>query len=241
MSQTYDTIKNKARTLFDTHDFLKEPVTVTARALTVTEAIGSPEHDDYPIQKGKEKLMQADFRSSYGQAFTDHFGHFEGTVQEVLDLPLTSNFQRAVLVSTINAVMRHLSLADRTIHCHDDDPKACADGLVAYIKEKYGTPKITQIGLQPRMAEALSPVFPLRLIDLDPDNIGRTRNGVTVEGEEQTEDAIDWCDLLLVTGTVITNSSIDLFLNKKPVLFYGTTIAGPAQLMGWDRFCKMAT
>ncbi|MDD9302404.1 MAG: hypothetical protein HUK40_08695 [Desulfobacter sp.] len=85
MTQIYENIKEKAKALFETHQFLNEPVTVTARALSVTEAIGNPEDDDYPIQKGKEKLMQADFKSSFGQAFTDHFGNFKGSVKDVLD------------------------------------------------------------------------------------------------------------------------------------------------------------
>ncbi|MDD9302407.1 MAG: hypothetical protein HUK40_08710 [Desulfobacter sp.] len=80
----------------------------------------------------------------------------------------------------------------------------------------------------------------MRLIDLDPDNIGTDKHGVMVEGADQTREAVDWCDLLLITGTVIANGSIDLFLDKKPTLFYGTTIAGPAKLMGWDRYCKMS-
>ena len=50
-------------------------------------------------------------------------------------------------------------------------------------------------------------------------------------------DAIDWADLLLVTGTTIVNGTIEPFLTDKPVLFYGTTIAGAAEMMGWKRFC----
>jgi len=34
-----------------------------------------------------------------------------------------------------------------------------------------------------------------------------------------------------------TDEPIEQFLGEKPVLFYGTTIIGPAHLMGWDHFC----
>lgn len=79
------------------------------------------------------------------------------------------------------------------------------------------------------------------MFDLDPENIGQKKQGVLIEGPDATDDAIDWCDLLLITGTTVANGSIELFLNRKPILFYGTTIAGAAELMGWDRFCFKAT
>jgi len=87
------------------------------------------------------------------------------------------------------------------------------------------------------MVEALAPVFSLRVMDLDPDNIGVTRFNILIEGPEATDDIIRWADLMLVTGTTIVNGTIEQSLGEKPVLFYGTTIAGPAHLMGWERFC----
>ncbi|MBW2075934.1 MAG: hypothetical protein JRI58_14545 [Deltaproteobacteria bacterium] len=64
---------------------------------------------------------------------------------------------------------------------------------------------------------------------------------VTVEGPESTEDAINWADLLLVTGTTLVNGTTGEFPGRKPMLFYGTTIAGAAHLMKWDRFCYRST
>lgn len=241
MTYIYTQLKAKAEKLWEIDNLLDEKIVITARALSTQEAIGNPEDDDYPIQKGNEKLMQAEFKGIFGQAFTDHFGNFEGTLKEILDLPLVNNFQRAVFISALNAVLRFQGRVDKTIHCHDDEPVTCAAELVSYIRERYGNVKVAQIGFQPRMAQYLSPVFPLRLIDLDPENIGQKKQGVMIEGQEETEDAINWCDLLLVTGTTVVNGSIKLFLNRKPVLFYGTTIAGAAMLMGWNRFCFKAT
>lgn len=241
MTNIYDQLKEKAFKLWESEDILSEKIVVTARALSTQEAIGNPEHDDYPIQKGKEKIMQADFKGSLGQAFTDHFGNFEGTLKDIIDLPLINNFQKAVFISALNAVLRYKNLINKTIHCKDEEPVECAEKLVAHIKERYGDVKITQIGFQPRMAQYLSPVFKMRLIDLDPDNIGKIKQGVLVEGKDVTQDAINWCDLLLVTGTTVANGTIELFLNKKDIIFYGTTIAGAAALMGWDRFCYKTT
>jgi len=109
------------------------------------------------------------------------------------------------------------------------------------MKTHYGWIRIVLIGFQPRMVESLSHHFPLRVIDMDPDNIGTRKFQIAIEGPEATEEAIRWTDLLLVTGTTLVNGTIGRFLESKPVIFYGTTIAGAAHLMGWDRFCAKGT
>ena len=242
MTDIYHEMKEKCHDLWQQHQLLNEQIQVTARALSTEEAIGHPEDDDYPIQKGNEKLMQADFKGSLGQAFTDHYGDFNGTLNAILEMPLHNNYRRSVFISTINAVSRHLGLIDGTIHCKNEEPVSCADKLLSHIQKHYtasgDTPmRITQIGLQPRMTEKLSPFFDMRLVDLDPDNIGQTKFSVKIEAPESTEDAIAWCDLLLVTGSTIVNGTADRFIGEKPVIFYGTTIAGPARILGLDRIC----
>ena len=65
----------------------KANVSITCRTLTPEEAIGSPGRNDFPLQKGKERLMQAVIDGFAGQAFTDMPGDFEGTLHDVLHLP----------------------------------------------------------------------------------------------------------------------------------------------------------
>ncbi|MEW6077317.1 MAG: DUF364 domain-containing protein [Thermodesulfobacteriota bacterium] len=218
-------------------NLMDQNVQVKARTLTVEEAIGNPEADDFPLQQGKERLMQADFLGSSGQAFTDRFGNFEGALRDIIDSPLTNNFRRAVFVATLNAVLKHLGRTDRTLHCRDREPVECASELARFIEKEYGRAKVVQIGFQPAMVEAVSRNFPYRILDLDPENIGMEKRGARIEGPDATADALAWADLLLVTGTTIVNGTVDQFLTGKPVLFYGTTIAGAAALMGWKRFC----
>ena len=237
MKNVYKEIKERLFDICRTQDFLSQPVQVKARALTAEEAIGNPEADDFPIQKGKERLMQAEFLGSMGQAFTDQYGNFEGILGDILEMDLKNNFRRAVFVSTMNAVLRHLGRIDNTVHCRDREPTECAGELVSYIQKKHGKCKIVMVGFQPRMVEALAAQFPLRVLDLDPENMGNKKLGVTIEGPEKTDDAVDWADLQLVTGTTLANGTIENFLGKKPFLFYGTTIAGAAHLMNWERFC----
>jgi len=233
----FDTLVDMARDIYKSNDLLGQRVRIKARPLSTEEAIGNPEDDDFPLQKGKERLIQAEFRGAPGQAFTDQYGDFEGTLAEVLKMPSKNNYRRALFVASLNAVLRYLGKTEGTVHCKDEDPTLCAARLRDHLKSHYDGAKVAQIGFQPRMIEALSPVFDLRVTDLDADNIGTRRFNTLIEGPEATEELIEWADLLLVTGTTLVNDTIDQFLGKKPVIFYGTTIAGAACLMGWERFC----
>jgi hypothetical protein len=241
MNDLYNEIRERTRKLLKGQDILGERVRIRARALSTEEAIGNPEADDFPLQKGKERIMQAEFGHALGQAFTDRYGDFEGTLEEVLQMALENNFRRAIFMATLNAVLRHMNRIDRTVHCRDQGPDQCAEELAHYIKTRYGSIRIVLIGFQPRMVESLAPYYPLRVIDMDPDSIGTRKFHVTIEGPEATQEAIRWTDLLLVTGTTLVNGTIGRFLESKPVIFYGTTIAGAAHLMGWDRFCAKGT
>ena len=61
MTPLYETLKIKTMTLFGDNNLLDEMVTVKAKTLSTEEAIGNPEADDFPLQKGRERLMQANF------------------------------------------------------------------------------------------------------------------------------------------------------------------------------------
>ncbi len=241
MSRVYDEIKKRTRETLEDQDLFKQKVRIKARALSTEEAIGNPEADDFPLQKGKERLMQAEFAGSLGQAFTDQYGNFEGSIEEVLNMSLDNNYRRGIFIATLNALLRHMNRVERTVHCRNQGPTQCAEELRQYIQTRYGKVKILQIGFQPRMIESLAPSHSMRVIDMDPDNIGTQRFQVLIEGPWATQKAIAWADMLLVTGTTIVNDTIEEFLHQKPVLFYGTTIAGAAHLMGWDRFCAKGT
>ncbi len=73
--------------------------------------------------------------NTVGQAYTDQYGDFEGTLEEVFRTALENNYRRAVFVATLNAVLRYLHRIDRTVHCHDQEPNQCAEGLVRYLKK----------------------------------------------------------------------------------------------------------
>ncbi len=233
-------MRKKFRQLVKDSGLSLEKVQVKAYPLSPEEAIGNPEERDYPLVKGRERLMEAELRGAKGQAYTDLFGDFEGSLQEIAELKLRNNFFRAVFISSLNALLRHLGLIKGTIHCKDRKPRLCGEELVEFIRRRWGRPKVALVGLQPRMAEALGKEFPLRISDMDEENLGKEVGGVLVEGPEKNGELLEWCDLAVITGTVLTNGTVERVLSSKPTLFYGVTVAGAAHLLGWERFCPFA-
>lgn len=237
-TEFYNNLFEKFKNIVNDNHFLNDEVKVKGTALKPEEAIGNTERKDFPILKGKEKLLEADFRGAKGQAFTDMPYSFEGTLKHIVEMPLKSNFDTAVYIATLNAVCRYLKLTDNTIHCKDGEPEVCALEFVYYIKNKYGNPKIAMIGYQPAMLENLSKNFSLRIVDLASDTIGKVKYGVLVEdGKESIDDLLSWCDIVIATGSTIANKTITNFLIDKPAVFFGTTLAGAAALMKLERFC----
>ena len=185
--------------------------------------------------------MQAEFRGSRGQAFTDMYGNFSGRLADIAAMDLENNFRRAIFISSLNAVMRHLGLIAQTVHCKDNQPRECGYELVKHIEENYGQPRVAMVGFQPRMVEALARQFELRVTDMDRDNIGQEKFGARINDPNQTKENLNWCDIAVVTGTTIVNDTINQFQIDKPVVFYGVTIAGAAKLAVLNRFCPFGS
>jgi len=237
----YNDIKERFFNLIKEKDLMSSKVeVVSARTLTPQEVIGKPERDDFPLLKGKEVMIQADFKGSLGQAFTDMPGNYNGTLKEIFDMSLDNNFKRAVFIATLNAVLRYLNYISKTVHCKDKEPAECAAHLVDYIKERFGNPRIAFIGMQPAMVEALVVQFIIRVVDLDPDNVGQRRCGVLIEDVAYTKEILSWADLILTTGTTVVNDTLTPLLIEKPIIFYGITIAGVAYLKGYEQYCFCA-
>ncbi|RJP65046.1 MAG: hypothetical protein C4532_18165 [Candidatus Abyssobacteria bacterium SURF_17] len=221
------------------HGLADEPISITARPLTPNEAIGNPEDSDYPILKGKERMMEAVFLKAKGQAFTDMCGNWSGKLADILRMDLTNNFRRALFISSLNAVMRHLGITERTVHCKNEGPVRCSEECLEMMTRGFPpSSRILLIGYQPRMAEQLSKRFTVSIVDMDKDNIGMQVFGTTIHGPEMTEQSIKNADVLLVTGTTFVNGTMGQFLGREiPTIFYGITSAGVANLLGLRRHC----
>ena len=241
--QLFAQLQAKLGQLAQDHGLLEEKVEVTGRPLSIAEAIGRPKRQDFPLVKGKEKLMQAVFRGFRGQAFTDMPNNFTGTLQEILQRKLVTHLDMAIFVATMNAVLASLGLIQATVHCQDEEPEDCAMQLVAALQEEFGRPRIALVGFQPAMLQQLALHFPVRLLDLDPERVGTSQFATLVEdGETAQEEVLAWAQLIIATGSTVANGSIaDLLAAERPVIFYGTTVAGAAYLMNWRRFCPCAS
>ena len=236
-------LKRRFGEILDEHDIRAENVTIRAKTLSSQEAIGDTIKKDYPILNGKEVMLEATYKGCRGQAFTDAPSDFSGTLGAVLKLDLDSDVHNTGLfIATLNAVTRYLGIADRTVHCKDDGPEKCAEKAVEYINDTYGDVKIALVGYQPSLLEKLSRKFSLRVLDLNPENIGEIRYGVKVEdGSRDMDSVTDWADLILCTGSTVCNGTICAYLDlDKEVLFFGTTLAGSSTILGCKRMCFCA-
>jgi uncharacterized protein (DUF4213/DUF364 family) len=223
-----------------------EDEVVISRPLSSKEAIGEPDRDDFPIMKRKEVLMQAIYRGAVGQAFTSVSGNFKGTLGDVLELPLTGSFERAVLISTMNAVLRNLGLIEKTVHCKNDGPKRCADCMTKWAIEHH-LGNVGLVGLQPALLDALVRVLGSeRVMVSDLAEAGSIIYGVNVLDGMDSSELFERSNLILVTGSTIANGTIDELIEKatfhdRRVVFFGTTIAGAAYLLGLERWCPCST
>ena len=108
MKSIIEEVKENFRAIINENNFGNEPVEVTIGTLTAKQAIGSPSRQDYPLLEGREVMVEAQFKGSYGQAFTDRPNEFKGSLNDVLDMALDSSDSRAVFDASLNAVMAYL-------------------------------------------------------------------------------------------------------------------------------------
>ena len=214
---------------------LDSEIKVSCRALDPSEAIGNPKRKDFPLLNGKEVLIEADFNGYKGQAYTDSPVIFNGTILEVLNLDLEMNSSKAILIATINAVVRFLEQSIKTVHCKDEEPTECAQKISEFLRDK-DYKKILLIGYQPAIVDALIEDFELIVLD-------KNINNLTIyDGYKENCSLFGNVDVILSTGSTIANGSIaDILHNaktyKKDIYFYGTTIAGAAHLLKLNRLC----
>ena len=216
---------------------------ISVYPLTADEILGSAERRDFPILSGRETLEQAEFRGGFGQAFTAHPVKGEFTVDELLTMETDSLRGQGTFIAGVNAVMNSLGLIKNTVHCTDEGPECCGKTAADALWREFGDVKVALIGYQPCLLANLSGRFSrLRITDLSPDKVGTERCGVKVEhGVYDRESVCDWAELILCTGSTLTNGTFCDFYRYaaegRKILFYGTTIAGAAQLLGLERLC----
>lgn len=237
----YEELKRKLNEILEKNGLSSEEIVINSKTLSKEEAIGITERKDFPILTGKEVMLEAEFRGAIGQAFTSSPAIYKGKLSEIVDLNIENDeHAMGLFIASLNAIMRYLGLAEGTIHCKNQEPELCGAKFVDYVRSKYGDPKIALVGYQPAILENLAKEFAVRVLDLNPENIGTEKYGVRVEDgiSAYQEVVLDWSDIVLCTGSTLANGSIVNFMDiGKPVIFFGTTIAGAAELLGLERAC----
>ncbi len=247
----YTKLKTALIDLSEKNNLLESEISITARILTPEEAIGKTEREDFPLLQGKEFLMQASFKNALGQAFTDAPSSFKGKLKKILELELKDNSERALFIATLNAVMRYTGAAEKTIHCKNEGPELCAKEIVGTIIDKYGADiRVGIVGFQPAIidnfAKSLTP-HNVKAVDMDKNNINKKKYGVLIkDGREMAEELFETCDVIMATGSTVVNNSLFSLISlsekhKKPLYFYGTTVAGAAKILNLKRLCFQAS
>ncbi len=221
-------------------------VTVTAHVLTLREALGAPGRQDYPLQTGREYLLEALCGRARGQAFTDAPAAFEGSLAELLTRDGADTATRALQVAALNALLCRQAAVTDTVHCRDEGPARCAQELPAAVRSRWPRAQmLALVGCQPAMAEALAPHYHLTVIDADQARIGTQLAGTEIIGSNDRRAALVLreADAVLATGSTLVNGTIDgliALVGLPRLLFYGVTIAGAAGLLNLPRFCAGA-
>jgi hypothetical protein len=249
MKSVLEEAREKLQAIITVNLLAEEPVKVAIGTLSAKQAIGSPTRQDYALLEGREVMIEAQFKGSYGQAFTDRPQDFTGQLKDVVGLDFNNNGNRAVFVATLNAVIANLGMATAVRHCRDEEPEECAPEIAHYILTKYGKVRVGMVGYQPAILDNLVKTFGadnVRCTDLNPRNIGAAKSGAEIwDGRTETGRLVDWSDLLLVTSSTITNDTFDSIraettVQGKQLIVFGVTGAGVSTLLGIERLCFKA-
>ncbi len=222
-------------------------IEINAVGLSPEEAIGDPDRQNFPLLQGEEVMIEASFKDYRGQAFTDQPGEFTGTLKEILELELDNNYNRALFVAAVNAVLRSLDLVEKTVHCRDNEMEDCVREMVAHVRSNHpNVEKMGIIGFQPALLEIAASELGtdnVVITDLNQDRIGTKKYGVEIlAGNKQTEHLIAESDFVLSTGSTMVNDTarelLELFANyERNFAFYGNTITGLAYLLDLPQLC----
>jgi uncharacterized protein (DUF4213/DUF364 family) len=249
IGDTLEKAKKKFEQIILENNLGDEEVFVTVDVLSTQQAIGNPSRQDYALLEGKEVMIEAEFKGSFGQAFTSKPTTFTGCLKDVLKNPLVRSEDRAIFVASLNGVMAYLKRVSGLRHCCDEEPEECAQQIAEYIKTNYGLVKIGLIGLQPAILERLVKDFGpshVRCTDLNRKNIGQYKYGAKIwDGKAKTNKLINWSDIILVTSSTLVNNTFDTIYDYtkrvgKKLIIFGVSGAGISALFNLERVCFSA-
>jgi len=236
-----DVAKLKFMELLTETDYMSEKVEIHCKALSKEEAIGDPLHRDYPIQLGKEKIIEANFKGTRGHAFSDAYFNYCGTVKDIIDMTLDTNAKRAIFIASLNAVLSHMGKIKQAVHCRDNELLECRDCFKKYISDNFGKEnRFLLVGLQPRFLSVLADLKQVHACDMNPDNIGSMKDGIIIDSPDRFIENAKWSEVIFSTGSTVVNGTIDKILKgSSNIYFYGVTLSGVAHLMKLKNYCHI--
>lgn len=237
----YKDIKNKFIKVLNENKVNLEENIISTTYLSGKDIFKDSDIKDYPLNNKNEVLVESRYKNSVGQAYINDYVYFEGSIEDVINLNLEDDKNKAIFISVINSVLKELGLIKATVHCKDNQPEECAVEIGRYL-EKLKIKKIYLIGYQPTFIKILHSSFKIDVYDLNPLNIGKSNNNIEIKHSNEKPANFDTKDsILLVTGSSLTNNTFNQFFDLDiKVIFYGTTVAGVAYLLGLKRLCFLS-
>ena len=150
-------IKTRFLSVLKENHIGNDTVDISCRALSPEEAIGNTERKDFPIITGKDVMIQAEYRGSQGQAFTDAPVVCSVSLSEILEADIANDdHARGIFVAAVNAVMQSLNMCESTVHCRTEGPERCAQDMLSFLQAGYpDSGNIALVGYQPALLEKL--------------------------------------------------------------------------------------
>ena len=118
--------------------------------------------------------------------------------------------------------------------------------MAEWIKEQEAD-RVGLVGMQPALLEAfVETLGPDKVPVSDLAEAGTVLCDVMVLDSKYSSEMFERCQLILMTGSTLVNGTINSLMeiakhHRRRVVFYGTTIAGTAYLMGLERWCACST
>lgn len=240
---------------------------VAFEVLGVEEALGDPApYRDFALQRGEERLVEcrlkipegvakpgcAGEREFRGQCFSSSPSRRTTTLAALLEADSEDSRSMALLIALGNALGVASGRCGATVHCRDGGPQRCAHRMAQEVAARYGSRglPVGVVGYQPAILGAMTEAFgagSVRMLDLHPSNVGAMRQGVRIgHGEDDWDDFSRECRLVLITGSTLANGSFPLLRESlvrqdTPIVFFGTTAALGAEVLGVERWCFEAS
>lgn len=233
MFELYQKMLTRFLALPGAGSLLSEPVRITPDP--EPEVLLLPEGSTSSFISRPEYRVTAVMKGVCGEAYTECPKGFEGTLKEVLDLPVSEEGIPAQTLAAINAAMSLLGLCPGSFA---DDPAvhaAYADNLCRFVTEQYGSSNLVLIGYDGYIVKRFSEEgLDFWTLDRNPSNITQDcfNHVIVNSGKYNREACFAWGKVLLITGSTFCNGTVLHFLNRNvPVLFYGITCAGISKLL----------